>query len=37
MWDQVLKAFKDTLDKSESTYLTKAKSKWSIFLNIFPC
>ncbi|KAJ4479936.1 protein SEY1 [Lentinula aciculospora] len=26
MWDQVLKAFQDTLDKVESTYLTKATS-----------
>ncbi|KAF7966477.1 hypothetical protein HWV62_43561 [Athelia sp. TMB] len=26
MWDQVLKAFKDTLDKSEGIYLAKAKS-----------
>jgi hypothetical protein len=26
MWDQVLATFKKTLDKAESTYLTKAKS-----------
>ncbi|KAG6830063.1 Dynamin-like GTPase that mediates homotypic ER fusion [Tricholoma furcatifolium] len=26
MWDAVLKTFKETLDKAESTYLTKAKS-----------
>lgn len=26
MWDQVLKTFRETLDKAESTYLTKAKS-----------
>ncbi|KAJ3775731.1 RHD3/Sey1 [Lentinula raphanica] len=26
MWDQVLKAFRDTLDKAEATYLTKATS-----------
>jgi hypothetical protein len=27
MWDDVLRIFKDTLDKAESTYLVKAKSK----------
>ncbi|EAU91755.1 SEY1 [Coprinopsis cinerea okayama7 len=26
MWDKVMKTFKDTLDKAESTYLAKAKS-----------
>ncbi|KAL1753444.1 RHD3/Sey1 [Schizophyllum commune] len=26
MWDKVLKAFRQTLDKAEATYLTKAKS-----------
>ena len=27
MWDKVLKVFRDTLDKAESSYLTKAKSE----------
>lgn len=27
MWDNVLKTFKDTLEKAEKTYLAKAKSK----------
>ena len=27
MWDHVLKTFKQTLEKAETTYLTKAKSK----------
>lgn len=26
MWDNVLKSFRDTLDKAETSYLTKAKS-----------
>ena len=28
MWDKVLKVFRETLDKAESSYLAKAKSKW---------
>lgn len=28
MWDQVLKTFRETMDKAEATYLAKAKSKW---------
>ena len=35
MWDQVLTSFKGTLDKAESTYLAKAKSKHHLFL--FSC
>ena len=27
MWDKVLKAFRETLQKAEDTYLAKAKSK----------
>ena len=27
MWDQVLKTFKETIDKAEATYLAKAKSR----------
>lgn len=26
MWDSVLRTFRETLDKAEATYLTKAKS-----------
>lgn len=28
MWDNVLKTFREALDKSETIYLTKAKSTW---------
>jgi hypothetical protein len=28
MWDGVLRTFKDTLDKAETTYLAKAKSTY---------
>ena len=27
MWDKVLKVFRETLDKAESSYLAKAKSE----------
>jgi hypothetical protein len=30
MWDNVLKTFTQTLEKAETTYLTKAKSKFLI-------
>ena len=30
MWDKVLKAFRQTLDKAEATYLTKAKSAYAV-------
>lgn len=30
MWDQLLKAFKETLEKAENTYLIKAKSEYDV-------
>ena len=33
MWDKILKTFHETLDKAESSYLTKAKSMW----DTYPC
>lgn len=32
MWDNVLRIFRDTLDKAETSYLTKAKSETNIVL-----
>lgn len=29
MWDNVLRAFRESLEQCETTYLSKAKSKWS--------
>ena len=40
MWDHVLKTFKQTLEKAETTYLTKAKSKWTrrvLTVSFFRC
>ena len=31
MWDKVLKAFRETLQKAEDTYLAKAKSKIHLY------
>lgn len=33
MWDEILRVFRDTLDKAEKTYLTKAKSMFNSLYN----
>ena len=34
MWDMVLKAFKEALDKADNIYLRKAKSGWTAEIEI---